>query len=373
MPLESNAVLSLDVRKSYADFALSVRTDIALDGVTGLFGASGSGKSTLLRVIAGFEKDVAGTARMADKVWLNSAAGEFVPAYQRQIGYVFQDARLFEHLDVAGNLHFADRRNRGVGPGFAEVVAALDLEPLLNRTVTRLSGGERQRVALGRTLLSRPALMLLDEPLAALDSARKQEILPYLESLRTRFGIPTVYVSHAVDEIVRLADRVVVLQDGKVAAAGETAAVLDALPVGSVGLDAGIATVFEAQVVRHIAELHLTELAFCGQPLFVPSLSTRQPGEQVVLRVRASDVALALGRPTGLSMRNVFKGTVQRVAEQSNGAFALVTVQVGTVSLRAEVTRHALQAMQLVVGMELFALLKTATFASRRWSADESL
>ncbi|MEQ8208184.1 MAG: ATP-binding cassette domain-containing protein, partial [Woeseia sp.] len=216
MPAESNAVLSIDVRKSFADFALSVTSDISLDGVTGLFGASGSGKSTLLRVIAGFEKGVAGTVRMTDKVWLDSKSGEFVPAFRRQVGYVFQDARLFEHLDVAGNLRFAENRASGRGPEFAEVVAALDLHSLLDRAVTKLSGGERQRVALGRTLLCRPGLLLLDEPLAALDSARKQEILPYLETLRARFGIPTVYVSHAVDEIVRLADRVIVLQDGKI-------------------------------------------------------------------------------------------------------------------------------------------------------------
>ncbi|MEQ8205116.1 MAG: TOBE domain-containing protein, partial [Woeseia sp.] len=144
-------------------------------------------------------------------------------------------------------------------------------------------------------------------------------------------------------------------------------------PAGSVGMDAGLATVFDAQVVKHIADLHLTELAFCGQPLFVPSLSAREPGQHVVLRVRASDVALATDRPSGLSMRNVFSGIVQRIVEQRDGAFALVTVKVGSVSLRAEITRHALQAMRLAVGMEIFALLKTATFASRPWTADEGL
>lgn len=371
MPAESTAMLRVDVRKSYPDFELAVNAEIALDGVTGLFGASGSGKSTLLRIIAGFERDVSGSVRMADEVWIDSADRTFVPPFRRPVGYVFQDARLFVHLNVAGNLSFAEQRSSGIGPVFSEVIAALDLQPLLERAVTKLSGGERQRVALGRTLLCKPRLLLLDEPLAALDMARKQEILPYLETLHERFGIPTVYVSHSVDEIVRLADRVIVLRDGQLHAEGDTASVLDTFLADDAGAGSEVSSVLEARVVRHVSDLHLAELDFRGQRLFVPSVAAREPGHHVVLRVRASDVALATERPSGISVRNVLQGTVQRIDEQRDGAFALITVDIADVSLRAQITRHALQAMQLTEGMEIFALLKSATFAGRLRSASE--
>ena len=364
MPAES-AILRINVRKSWSDFELSVNTEIALDGVTGLFGASGSGKSTLLRIIAGFERDVSGSVRMADEVWIDSTDGAFLPPFRRPIGYVFQDARLFEHLNVAGNLRFAEQRSSGIGPVFSEVIAALNLQPLLERAVTKLSGGERQRVALGRTLLCKPRLLLLDEPLAALDVTRKQEILPYLETLHQRFGIPTVYVSHSVDEIVRLAERVIVLRDGQLHAEGDTASVLDSFLAADAGVGSEPSSVLDAQVVRHLTELHLTELDFRGERLFVPSVAAREPGHHVVLRVRASDVALATERPSGLSVRNVLQGTVKGIDEQRDGAFALITLDIADVSLRAQITRHALQAMQLTEGMEIFALLKSATFAGR--------
>ncbi|MDZ7642957.1 MAG: ATP-binding cassette domain-containing protein [Woeseiaceae bacterium] len=212
-----------------------MQADVELDGVTGLFGASGSGKSTLLRLIAGLERADDGHVRFAGKPWQD--AGTFVPPHRRPVGYVFQDARLFRHLDVAGNLRFAARRRSddGAGPQFDEVVAACDLDPLLDRDVRALSGGEQQRVALARTLLCGPRLLLFDEPLAALDAARKHDILPYIESLQARFGIPAIYVSHSMDEIVRLADRVIVLADGRVQARGPTVPVLDGLALPSAG------------------------------------------------------------------------------------------------------------------------------------------
>jgi len=266
-------MLDIDVGRQVPDFDLTVRASIPLHGVTGLFGSSGSGKSTLLRIIAGFEKAARANVRAGDELWADSGAGVFVPPHARPVGYLFQDARLFPHLDVRGNLEFASRRSAGGGPRFNEVVAALDLDKLLGRDCSRLSGGERQRVALGRTLLCNPRLLLLDEPLAGLDVGRKGDIIPYLESLPERFGLPAIYVSHSIDEIVRLAARVLVLDNGKVAAFGETAAVLDALQSAVPG-GAAVSSILDAVVVRHLPDLQLSELRCGRQTLFIPERGT---------------------------------------------------------------------------------------------------
>ncbi len=364
MPPETGAMLELDLRHALQDFELRVRTALPLDGVTGLFGPSGSGKSTLLRIIAGFEA-ATGSVRLGGGVWADSEAGVFLPPHRRAAGYVFQDARLFPHLDVAGNLGYARRRAAAGGPGWDEVVAALELGPLLARGVERLSGGETQRVALARTLLSGTELLLLDEPLASLDTGRKAEILPYLESLVARFGIPVVYVSHAVDEIVRLADRVIVLEAGRVRAAGSTVRVFNELaaPIAAPVFDTP--SVLEARVLRQLPELHLTELDCHGQTLTVPQLAGRKRGETLRLRVRAGDVALATLRPSKLSFRNVLAGRLETVTELADSAFAIAVVDVGGTRLRSSVTRQAVAELGLEPGMEIFALLKTAAFDAR--------
>jgi len=223
--------LGLRVRVHLSDFTLEVDERLEARGVTALFGPSGSGKTTLLRAIAGFERPVRGRITLGERVLSDVDAGVFVPPHQRPIGFLFQEARLFDHLDVAGNLDFAARR-RGRGDtrfARADVVASLDLGPLLSRRVEGLSGGERQRVALGRTLLSGPELLLLDEPLAGLDLARKAEILPYLEAVIRRFGLPTLFVSHDLDEVVQLSDRVLVLEEGQEAGLGPTAEIVEQL------------------------------------------------------------------------------------------------------------------------------------------------
>jgi molybdate transport system ATP-binding protein len=209
--------LLVDIRLSYGDFTLEVAQEFALAGLTGLFGQSGSGKSTLLRVIAGLETHARGRVAMGSEVWQDERS--HLPTERRGVGYVFQDTRLFTHLSVQGNLSYALERAKGLGgPGMEEIVAALDLALLLSRRPSALSGGEKQRVAVGRALLTAPKILLMDEPLAALDDARKSEILPYLERLRDEARVPMVYVSHNPAEVRRIATSVVWLSEGRVTA-----------------------------------------------------------------------------------------------------------------------------------------------------------
>ncbi len=360
-------ILSLRVRISYADFQVDVQQDFHLAGVTGLFGPSGGGKSTLLRVIAGMERTATGRVIFDGEPWQDSERGIFVPAYRRPVGYVFQDARLFAHRTVEGNLRYAEHRSQAQSDSiqYDEVVSTFDLKALLHRRIDALSGGERQRVAIARTLMTRPRLLLLDEPLAALDIARKGEILPYLETLSSRFGIPAIYVTHAIDEIARLAENVVVLDRGRIKAAGGAAEVLnnpDLRPPGS-HFEAG--TILETCVIRHSEELHLTYLDFHGQTMIVPVLAHLKVGETVRLLVRAGDVALATSKPVGLSFRNILQGTLIEVVSDPESAFAAVTVEVGGTALRAHLTRHAVEELGLRVGLPVFALVKTASFDHR--------
>lgn len=369
MHSESAGVLSIDVRRVLANFELRLQTEVPLAGTSGLFGPSGSGKSTLLRIIAGLDTNARGVVRLGDSVLLDTRNNVSVAPHRRPVGYVFQEARLFPHLDVGGNLGFADRRGRERdGPGFAEVVSALDLKPLLGRSVGALSGGERQRVALGRALLSRPSLLLLDEPLAALDARRKNDIIPYIESMPDRFGIPAIYVSHTVDEIVRLTKHVIVLDSGQVAATGPTADVLNALDLSATTPLFEAVSVLEAEVVDNLRDLHLAELSFRGQRLLVPAATPLRPGARVVLQVRAGDVALATTKPQGLSVRNVLKGTLNSVTQHADTAFATAFVEIDGVLLRAHITRQAVIDLDLAAGMEIHALLKAATFDERATS-----
>lgn len=367
VPSDVTGTLDIDVRRVLADFELRVQAEVPLSGVTGLFGPSGSGKSTLLRIIAGLDRRVTGRVCVDGQAWLDSRGNIDVAPWQRRVGYVFQDARLFHHLDVAGNLAFADRRSARAngGPAHAEVVRELDLEPLLARRVDELSGGERQRVALGRTLLTRPKLLLFDEPLAALDVRRKNDILPYIETLPARFGIPAIYVSHTVDEIVRLAERVVVLDAGRVRASGATAEVLNALEPSASSPLYETVTVLEATVRRDLRDLYLAELEFRGQTLCIPARSALRPGTPVMLQLRAGDVALATARPEGVSVRNVLRGTLNSVTQHPDTAFATAIVDVDGMHLRAHITRQAVIELNLAAGMEIYALIKTATFDER--------
>lgn len=360
------AELSFDLNWPQRDFALGARLTTHLSGITALFGPSGAGKSTLLRIIAGLENGARGHVGFDGTCWQDDARGVFVPPQKRGVGLVFQDARLFGHLSVAGNLAYAERRSRGMAPGIETdaVIEALDLGPLLGRRPQGLSGGERQRVAIGRALLSRPRLMLMDEPLAALDMRRKAAILPYIARLPEAFGMPVIYVTHSIDEVARIATSLIALKNGQVTAAGplsETFARLD-LDGGSSRFEAGV--ILHARVRDRMPEFRLLRLDLEGQRLIMPE-APLAVGDAVQLRVRARDVLLASSRPEGLSAQNVLEGTVKEIIEEQETAFAEVFVAIGGQSVRARITRAAVAQMGLAPGQRVYAVLKAISFDRR--------
>ena len=349
-------------RHSFGAFGLDVAFTAAR-GVTALFGPSGAGKSTVLEIVAGLLRPDSGRVALNGAVLLDTAAGVDVAVERRRCGVVFQDARLFPHLSVATNLRYGARRapRDAVQPGFDEVVGLLGIGALLGRRPRDLSGGEKQRVALGRALLSRPRLLLMDEPLAALDAARRAEILPFLERLRDKNGVPILYVTHALDEVDRLADTMVLMEAGRVVASGsvESLSARTDLPALSGRRDAG--AVVPCRVSRHDEGRGLTELEFEGGVLLVP-LRGEAVGRMLRLRLRARDVALAMRAPEGgISTHNVLAGVVSGVTAAGPHE-AFVTVQVGGTALLARLTRDAVGRLGLEPGVQAYALVKSTAF-----------
>ena len=349
-------VLSLHVDLHLDDFALSVADDLDLQNITALFGPSGAGKTTLLRIIAGLEVRATGRVMLDDVIWQDRERKQFIPTHARSVGYVFQDGRLFPHLSVEKNLLFsAQRASNSDALTLENVVAALDLGALLQRDPTSLSGGEQQRVAIGRALLRNPALMLMDEPLSALDGKRKAEIIPYIERLPHEFGIPVLYVTHNVDEVTRLATRIVLLANGKVAANGDAIEVLERIDLMPLAGYLQPGAILEAQATEH---LHgMTTLVAAGQSLYVPGTAIAL-GSHTRLRIQARDVALATQRPQGLSIRNILQARILSI-DLVEQIFADILLDVGGQHLRARVTREAVDDLQLANGQEIYALIKS--------------
>ncbi len=358
--------LLINARIDYPDFDLDISHRFGLDGITALFGPSGCGKSTLLRIIAGLENRAEGRIAFGDETWLETERGIFVPPHRRGVGYVFQDARLFPHLSVAGNLRYAARRSAKIDHriDFDDVVAALDLGALLPRRVGALSGGERQRAAIGRTLLTRPRLLLMDEPLAALDIQRKAEILPHIERLPRVFGVPVIYVTHAIDEVARLADRVVLLASGRTIAAGPVQDIFERLDLGPATgrFEAGV--VLTARVAAHDPRYRLTHLDHHGQGISIPAVDVGV-NERIRVRIRARDVALTLRKPEAISIRNILSGTIAKIAEDAETAYAEVLVDIGGGKLRARLTRESVADLALAPGVPVYALVKSVSFDGR--------
>ena len=341
-------------RLDWPGFTLDAALDLPGRGVTALFGQSGCGKTTLLRCIAGLERG-AGRLEVNGEVWQD--ADRFVPTHLRPLGYVFQDARLFAHLDVGRNLDFGMRRSRGAATIRRDpIIDLLGLGPLLERMPERLSGGEQQRVAIARALLTAPSLLLMDEPLASLDHARRQEILPYLERLRDELEIPVIYVSHAADEVARLADHIVVMAGGRTVAQGplaETLARVD-LPL-RLGEDAG--AVFAGTVAERDAEWHLARIEFDGGELWVRD-SGAAIGQRVRLRILARDVSIAASRHDDVSIMNMLPATVAAQAGEDHPALVMVQLRVGGTALLARLTRRSAQRLDLAPGRRVWAQIK---------------
>ena len=350
-------------------------------GVTAVFGPSGAGKSTLLDLIAGLERPATGRIALDGEVLVDTAARAWVPPHRRRLGYVFQDGRLFPHLSVRENLRFGQRfaRVRTRAADEARVVEMLGIGGLLDRRPATLSGGEKQRVAIGRALLSAPRLLLLDEPMASLDAARRSEILPWLERLRDEAAVPIVYVSHSLAEVARLADDVVLLEHGRVTAVGPVQALLSRLDLPETqGAEAGAVLTARGGVRRHSGEGTVpagdcprgqsgalaasdpsgsTELVHAAGVLHVP-WGGIAPGATVRLHVLARDVALAVGPVGSISIRNRLAATIVEISEPRHGVVQ-VRLDVGGEALLARITSEAVEEMGLAPGMQVTALVKS--------------
>ena len=348
-------------KRILGDFSLEVDLSLPGRGVSAIFGPSGSGKTSLLRLMAGLDRVPDGYLSVNGEVWQDHARHVFKPVHKRSLGYVSQAANLFAHLDVQGNLDYGLSR---IAPGerkvsVSQVVELLGIGKLLGRQSGTLSGGESQRVAIARALATSPQLLLMDEPLAALDVQRKAEVLPYLERLHTELDIPVLYVSHAPDEVARLADHLVLLDAGRVLAAGPTRELMTRLDLPLAHGDAA-AAILDVVVTRVEAAYHLSHAKFAGGQvsLLNPYL---QIGQRVRIRVQARDVSLTLQRQQGTSVLNIFAATVISFAADSPGQ-VMVALNVGEgaggSTLLARITQKSLEALQLQPGRAVFAQVK---------------
>lgn len=361
----SDSRLQARFRLTHGNFLLDVELDLPGRGVTALFGPSGSGKTSLLRCVAGLEHAEQGYLHVNGELWQDSAHQHFLAPHQRALGYVFQEASLFEHLSVRRNLEYGLKRVAAQQRRVAldQALELLGIAHLLERMPARLSGGERQRVAIARALLTSPRLLLLDEPLAALDLKRKGEILPYLERLQAELEIPMLYVSHSPDEVARLADHVVMLEQGQVLASGPIHDVLSRLDLPlAQGEDAGV--VIEGQVSAYDADYQLLSLRFPASEQLVQIAHPLVPTGRILrFKVQARDVSLALEKPRHSSILNLLPVTVQAQAPADNAAHVLVRLDMQGTPLLARITRYSRDQLGLHEGQPLWAQIKSVALA----------
>ena len=365
-------MLELDINLARDDFELNIATVIGA-GVTAVYGPSGSGKTSLLKAIAGLVP-AQGHISFMGETWLSATQQTRPyqsPPYRRPVGLLFQEDRLFAHLNVLGNLNFArtrawSRKSAGGVPqiktiSLEAVVDIFDLPMLLERSVANLSGGERRRVAMARTLLTQPQLLLLDEPLSGLDEARKREILPYLYALSNEFEIPTLYVSHQLEEVTQLCQSMLVIADGDLRFHGSTHEGVNYVEAQLNDLMTTDLSFLTGSVIGQDETYHLTLLDVAGQKVQIPQSQYRnlQSGEQVTLNLRPSDVALALAQPKGVSIRNVLQGAIENISTTER--FADITLAIGEQTLRSRITLAAANELKLVPGLTVYALLKSSS------------
>ena len=351
----SSIELSLSIQ--YPGFALDLNLVLPARGVTAWFGRSGSGKTTCLRLIAGLER---GRGRLfaLGECWQDDARKLFVPPHRRGLGYVFQEASLFPHMNVRENLAYAERRRRSdaAAARFDHLVELCGIGGLLSRDSESLSGGERQRVAIARALLAAPRMLLLDEPLAALDESRKGELLPYLERLRDELAIPILYVSHSVEEVARLADTIVLLENGRVLAQGSLFELFPRLDLPfAEGEQAGV--VFEGRLAEH-AEAHALSRIACGEVSLWVSRVARELGAPVRARILARDVSIALSLPGPSSILNVIRAEIMELSDYGPDRVN-VRLLAGNVTLLARITRRSREALSLREGLVVHAQVKS--------------
>lgn len=358
----SDNLLCIQARRRFDDFTLSVDQAISARGVTAIFGPSGCGKTTFLNLIAGFDRPDSGRITFRGQSWVDTEQKRFVPAHERGAGFLFQDSRLFAHLDVRQNLAFADKRSRNKGRYTVEdITTAADLEPLLDRRPYQLSGGERQRAALARTLLSRPNLLLFDEPLSALDRGRKAELLPFLKALPQRFDIPVLYVSHDVDEVSAIADSVCIMENGRLTDIGPAAKILPAY-----GLTAGRnpyenASTLIGRIADRAIDHDMMAISIGAEQFWMPAIASAAAGSEVTITIPARDVAIAQSRPNNMSIQNILPVTITAITRTGSG-FCDLKLDVDGQNLSARITERARSALALSLGDHVFALIKSAGF-----------
>ena len=346
-----NAKFDLD----YGEFRLKVDLVLPGSGVTVLFGHSGSGKTTLLRCIAGLQQAPNGLLQINGEVWQVSERNLFLPTHKRSLGYVFQEANLFPHLSVKGNLQFGLKRTGLAGADLTHILELLGIAHLLERMPDGLSGGERQRVAIARALALNPQILLMDEPLAALDFKRKQEILPYLGRLHRELNIPVLYVTHSQQEVAQLADHLVIMDEGKALASGPLSETLSRLDV-PLAHDREAATVWQVTVAGHEALYHLIHIEFDGGKLYLPSFAA-EIGAPLRIQIHARDVSITLQEPTATSILNVLPAVVTDIADDDSGQ-SVVRLLVGSLPLLAHITRKSAVLLDLRAGMRVFVQIK---------------
>jgi molybdate transport system ATP-binding protein len=361
MPGAHGERLRIEVRKRLGSFELVADLDLPLQGLTAIFGTSGAGKSTLIDLVAGLHRPDAGRISIGTTVFFDGASDIELPVERRALGYVFQDSRLFPHLTVRGNLMFGYRRAGGRVEGSHvtpdAVIDLLGLAALLQRRPHTLSGGERQRVAIGRALLAQPRLLLMDEPLASLDAARKAEVIPYVERLRDEVRVPILYVSHALDEVLRLATALVLLEQGQVVAAGPVTDVLARPDVSDHLGSSEFGTLVFGVVRSHDERYEMSVLDCGGFELHVPRVR-QAVGTALRARIPARDVALALAPPTDVSISNQIRGVIASVAKAS-GPYAAVKVRVAGSVISARITRESADRLALEAGTPVWCLIKS--------------
>ena len=357
-------MLTVQVQKRLGDFQLSANFSAEAATITAIFGKSGAGKTSLINAIAGLSCPDLGAIQLGETILFDQSQNLSLRPHDRQIGYIFQDDRLFPHLTVRKNLLYgASRRSDGLPRiELADVLDLLGISPLLERKPHALSGGEKQRVAIGRALLSNPRLLLMDEPLASLDVQRREDILPFIEKIRDEFGVTVLYVSHAIEEVIRLADKMIVLSEGQVAAQGAVEEIMSRLDLHPLTgrFDAG--AVIATKFASYDPVYDLGELAFPGGHLQVAGLNLAR-GTPLRAHIRARDVSLMTGKPEGSSVLNVFKGRISGVREEDGPQLDL-SIDIGA-PLIARVTRKSYDKLGLKLGSEVHAMIKAVAIDRR--------
>ena len=353
-------MITLKLKQQLADFTLDLDLTLPARGVSAIVGPSGSGKTTLLRCVAGLEKADQALIEINGNCWQDSQRGLWLPPHKRALGYVFQEASLFDHLSVQGNLDYGRRRSAEPAGNeqAAQIIELLGIGHLLQRGTTGLSGGERQRVGIARALLANPRLLLLDEPLTALDPQRKADILPYLERLHAELDIPLLYVSHSPDEVARLADHLVLLENGALRASGPLQTLLPRLDLPMAHSD-DARSVLHGQVSACDDHYQLLELTLAGSVLKLRVPHAALPlGQQVRVAVQARDVSLALEKPQHSSVLNQLPARIEAIEPGNHPAQTLVRLALGDNALLARVTRYSADQLQLAPGLEVWVQIK---------------